>query len=87
MGDAARERDQTGERQSADEPHHARVASEKLPAARLAPPTLGDEIDTARRHEEAVAIVDDLLERGTAVVDRENLRGRLIGFNQRSVTS
>ena len=58
---------------------------EERVAARLAPAPLGDEIAAPRRKEEPVAVLDDVAQQLAAVVDREDLRPRLIGLDQRVV--
>src|SRR5262249_55567518 len=51
----------------------------------LAPPPLRGELAPAGRHEESVAILDEVAQRGAAFVDREYLQRRLVRFDERAV--
>ena len=83
--DAARQRHEPRERNCRDETERETVPLQKRAAPRLAPPPFGDESGPARRKEESVAPVDDLLEGVAAFVQREDLRRREVRLDQRLV--
>src|SRR5262245_16223178 len=83
MRDAARKRDHTRKGHGADQPQHRPIALQKRAAAGFSMAALRNQVVATGREEESVAIADDTLHTIAAVERSEDLRRRLVGFDER----